>query len=211
MRINRRQWLLYIYLLCSIFYFISLYIEIHCLFTDSFYSQAYGGAEADIQNLLLKVHKTNWLNFVIAPFYVFILSLAFAFGLYFFLTIANHKVKIIDCLFVGSVGQLVFAINYLVIVILKLCGVIEFNIDTANDVFYSQSIAAILGTLPKWSVFACERVSVIEVIYIIITSCTVSRVFKINFFKSIGIILLMELFVVLLVSTILICHYLVLL
>ena len=210
MQITRTKGLLYIFLFSSIIYFISLYIEIRFLFTDSFYSQAYGGTNGDIQDLLLKVHTTNWLNFVIAPFYVFLLALAFAFGLYFFLTIANHKAKIIDCLFVGSVGQLVFAINYLIVVILKLCGVFEFNIDTANDVFYSQSIASIIEA-PKWSLFACERVSVIEIIYVLITSFVINRVFSISFFKSMGIVLLMELFVVLLVSTIQICHYLVLL
>lgn len=194
-------------IICCAFYFISLYIELNFLFTDSYYRDVFAGANTDIHTLLSRIHATNWLNYLIAPIYVLVLSSSFAIALYIVFTLTNHKVLFKNCFFAGIVGQLVFAINYFITVLLKYIGIVAFNSKTADDVFYYQSIAPLIKNLPEWCLFACERVSVIEAIYISIVSYTVYRIFNISLIKSFGIVFLIELFALSFISIIQICHY----
>lgn len=207
-KIEQSHIVLNIFIICCVLYFIALYIEINYLFTDTFYITAYDGINADIQELLAKIHSTNWLNFIIAPIYILTLSSLSAFALFCILTITNNKVLFRNCFFIGILGQLVFAINYLIAVILKFYGLIKFEITRANDVFYFQSLASIFETLPDWGLFACERISIIEIIYIIISSYFIHYMFNISFKKSLGIIILIELFMIFSISTIQICQQL---
>lgn len=206
--INIRRSTLIIFIICCFFYYISLFIELNFLFTDSYYSEVFAGTNTDIHALLSKIHATNWLNYLIAPIYVLVLSSSFAFALFIVFTLTNHKVLFKNCFFAGIIGQLVFAINYFVAVLLKYLGVVAFNSKTADDVFYYQSIASQIEELPGWCLFACERVCVIEAVYILIVAYTVYRVFNIRFIKSCEVVFLIELFAILFITIMQICHYL---
>lgn len=204
--IIKKRTVLYLYMAVCLLYFIALYIEINIIFTDTYYLSHY--QTDDITSLIEKVHSTNWLNFVIAPIYVFTLASLTAIAIFTIFAIKNHQQTYKSCLNIGMIGQLVFAVNYLAIVILKASGIVHYDANTANDVFYCQSIVRLLPNIPSWALFACERCSIVEIIYLITTSLSIHIVCKINVIRSFLVMISIELFMVLFVSSIYICQYL---
>ncbi|MEA3318145.1 MAG: hypothetical protein U9R54_09325 [Bacteroidota bacterium] len=177
-----------ILLILAIIYVVSLNIEFKFVFTDDFYFQSFKNQDSDnIMNFMLKDREVNWINYLYIPVIIIIptilISLCFFVGTIF----NNIKISFVKIFSISLKSQIIFAINYLVSVILKCSGLIERNYNNINNNYDFQSARLFFRNedVPYWLIYPLQCINITEIIYILFLSIGIQFILKIKYFNAI--------------------------
>lgn len=180
------NWVVLIVLITT--YSIALTIEFNYLFTDDFYISALEGKRSleSIDNLIIKERSSQWVNYPIAIIVVLIPALLVAFCLNIGAVLKNYKVTFSKLFGVALKAQLVFALNYLVAVILKSTGIVAFTYSSVNNNYKFQSLLVFFDTnsLPYWLLYPLQCVNIAEVVHVALLALGISLLLSKRFTHS---------------------------
>jgi len=179
-------WLVFFVLIAI--YSIALTIEFRFVFTDDLYLglQASKKSLENIQNLISSERKSQWINYPITILIVLIPSLLISFCLNIGTVIKEYKTSFIKLFEIAVKAQMVFAINYLLSIVLKATGVIHFSLTTVNNNYNFQSALIFFDNkvLPYWLIYPIQCINLTEIVHILILSIGVSWLLQIKFLKA---------------------------
>lgn len=177
-----------------IIYSIALTIEFNYLFTDDFYISAHEGKQSleNINNLIIKERNSQWVNYPIAIVVVLIPALLIAFCLNIGTVLNNYKVSFLKLFGITLKAQLIFALNYLVAVILKSTKILEFTYTSVNNNYKFQSLLVFFDTksFPYWLLYPLQCINIAEGLHMIFLALGISVLLNQKFAKSLFFVLL---------------------
>lgn len=182
-----------------VLYFISLSLEIKYIFTNAFFFENYKYRTADeIQTIISDEHSSDFINFLYAPIFCILLTLCIAIILYVILIILNRYTSFVICLKIGAISQIVYSLNYFITIILKLTGVIKYDIINVNDTSEYQSILNFISLkdLPDWSLYLFEKMNITEIVFVIILISLINKNIKIPWRYAAIIAIFIETFII---------------
>lgn len=186
------NWVVLIVLI--IIYSIALTIEFNYLFTDDFYISALEGKRSleSIDNLIIKERNSQWVNYPMAIAVVLIPALLIAFCLNIGTVLNNYKVSFLKLFGITLKAQLIFALNYLVAVILKSTGILEFTYSSVNNNYKFQSLLVFIDTKssPYWLLYPLQCINIAEGLHMIFLGYGISVLLNQKFAKSLFFVLL---------------------
>lgn len=186
------NWIVFIVLIAI--YAVALTIELNYVFTDDFYISSLEGKRSfeSIDNLITKERGSQWVNYPITILIVLIPALLVAFCLNIGAVLKNHKASFLRLFGVALKAQLIFALNYLVAVLLKATNTVTFSSATVNNSYSFQSLLLLFDTkaLPYWLLYPLQCINVAEVIHILFLSLGISYLLNQKFGKSLLFVLL---------------------
>jgi hypothetical protein len=175
-----------VFLVICIIYWIAIFIELSFLYTDNlyFFSLKVNRSQNEILQFIQLERRFEWLNYLIAPVYSLLISLFTAFCLNIGVLLKNYQVRFKNLYNLAVKANLIFALSYLMITILKIT-VIPHDLDNIENNDF-QSVIAFLNynQIPKWAYFALQLVNFTQISYIIFLSIGVAFYLKANFIKS---------------------------
>lgn len=175
-----------------VLYFIALTIEFEFIFTDDFYSDAFGYNQEfeGIQNIMNRDKSQECLNYPIAFIVVLFPTLMIAFALNIGAVFSEYKIRFTDLFKITLKAQLVFAINYLIATVLKWQGLVERHFGNINNNYDFQSLAYFFKDLPFWAMYSLQNINITEIMHILIMSYGFAWLTQKKYSKSIGFIML---------------------
>ncbi len=188
-----KTWLFF--LVTYAIYTIALIIEINYIFTDQFYADAFVGTDAtqkDITNFINNDRSQDWINFIIVIPIIILPALATTIPLYINSVIDELKLKLKGIFQISLKAQTVFAISYLIGVVLKWQGVIKFTYGNVNDRFAYQSLLVFVDNndFPTWLYYPLQTANITELSYILILAWLYSKLGKLKYINSLAKVLL---------------------
>lgn len=178
------NWIILIVLIAI--YAIALTIEFSYVFTDDFYTTSLESKQSfeSINNFIIKERGSQWVNYPITIIIVLIPTLLVAFCLNIGAVFNNFKVSFSNLFGIALKAQLVFALNYLITVILKSVGIIDFTYSSVNNNYKFQSLLVFFETssLPYWLLYPLQCINIAEGVHMLFLALGIS--FLLN--KKIG-------------------------
>ncbi|GHS85978.1 hypothetical protein FACS1894201_06340 [Bacteroidia bacterium] len=176
-------------------YALALTLEFNFLFTDQYYADplvASGKNMEFIQERLAKVHSTDWVNYPLALVVILFPAFAVAFCLNIGVLFNNYKLQFQSVFDVSLKASAVFAINYLLAVILKISGVINLPRASINDTVAFQSALTFfdVSQLPYWLLYPLQCVNISEVVFILFLAYGMKRLLDAKYLRSLLFVLL---------------------
>ena len=137
-------------------YIISLTLKLKFIYSDSFYYQELGhklGSEEAILKEMSVQRGMDIYNYLWIPVHILISCSLIALCLFIGFNIANIRLNIKNCIRFSLAGIIVFSINYLISVILKIFGIVQYNYNTVDDIYSYQSVNVLFigKKLPAWA------------------------------------------------------------
>lgn len=163
-------------------------MEFQWIFTDDFYIQNFSNRENNdfIENLILLNKQSIIPNYVFAIFVVFIPAFSIAACLWLGFSIIEFYVKFADCLKISAWANLIFPINYLFSVFLRITGFLPYNGTNVNNNFSYQSILCFIEKdIPDWLIYPLEKINITEFIFILLVSIFISKKFSFSLIRSV--------------------------
>lgn len=175
-------------------YSISLVVEFNYLFTDGFYVSSFEGKRSieSIDQLISMERESQWVNYPIVVLIVLIPSLLVAFSLNVGAVLKNYSIPFSKLFGLALKAQLIFALNYLLAVILKLSGVISFTYATVNDSYRFQSLLVFfnVSSLPYWLLYPLQCINIAEGLHVVFLALGISFLLNKKFIQSLFFVLL---------------------
>lgn len=83
-------------------------------------------------------------------------------------------------------ASIVFSFNYLLLTLLKILGVVTYNYNTVDDVYFVQSLGRLFTRFnwPDWAYGILGRISIVEFLFYFVLSIIIAKSIKINFKTS---------------------------
>ena len=83
-------------------------------------------------------------------------------------------------------ASIVFSFNYLLLTLLKILGVVTYNYNTVDDVYFVQSLGRLFTRFnwPDWAYGILGRISIVEFLFYFVLSTIIAKSIKINFKTS---------------------------
>ena len=171
-------------------YFIALTLEFKFVFTDEFYlnfSEYYD----DNNKLIEFIHADRaleWVNYLIVFAIVCIPALLIAFILNIGTNLREYKIKFSQLFKTTLKAQVVFAVNYLVSIILKSTGIIAKDWITIDNNYFYQSFAYFFrdSYYPFWIMYPLQIINITEIVHLFILAFGFSYISKFGYLKSLG-------------------------
>lgn len=182
--INTKLWILFIINIAI--YIISLTLELKFIYLDSFYYQELGhklGSEEAILKEMSVQRGMDIYNYLWIPVHILISCSLIALCLFIGFNIANIRLNIKNCIRFSLAGIIVFSINYLISVILKIFGIVQYNYNTVDDIYSYQSVNVLFigKKLPAWAFKLLGQINITEVVFVLFLSLLISRYFKFKY------------------------------
>ncbi|MDD2279501.1 MAG: hypothetical protein PHD06_09925 [Bacteroidales bacterium] len=175
-------------------YAIALTIEFSYVFTDDFYISSLESKRSldSIDNFIIKERGSQWVNYPITIIIVLIPTLLVAFCLNIGAVFNNFKVSFSNLFGIALKTQLVFALNYLIVVILKSVGIIDFTYSSVNNNYSFQSLLAFFDTssLPYWLLYPLQCINIAEGVHMLFLALGISFLRNKKFGNSLLFVLL---------------------
>lgn len=189
---NANSWVVLVVL--TAIYAIALTVEFHYVFSDDFYISSFAGKRSleSIDSLIIKERESQWVNYPIAIIIILIPSLLVAFCLNIGAVLKNYRVSFSRLFGVALKAQLIFALSYLVAVILKSIRAVDFTYATVNNNYKFQSLLVFFdtGSLPYWLLYPLQCVNIAEGVHILFLALGVSFLLSKKFTQSLLFVLL---------------------
>lgn len=182
--INTKLWMLFI--INIVIYIISIALELKFVYSDAFYYQELGkklgSQEAFLKELSVQ-RGMDIYNYLWIPVHLLASCGLIALCLFIGFNIANIRLTIKNCFRLSLVGIIVFSLNYLVSVILKIIGVVQYNYNTVDDIYTYQSLNVLFAgkQLPSWAYILLGQINITEVVFVLFLSLVISRYFKFKY------------------------------
>lgn len=82
---------------------------------------------------------------------------------------------------------IIFSLNYFVTVILKISGLLSYNVSNVNDVYHYQSLPRFLGlkNLPQWATYPLDKINISEIVYVFFLGVIIYYNLKLSKIESI--------------------------
>lgn len=182
--INTKLWILFIINIAI--YIISLTLELKFIYSDSFYYQELGhklGSEEAFLKEMSVQRGMDIYNYLWIPVHILISYSLIALCLFIGFNIANIRLNIKNCIRFSLAGIIVFSINYLISVILKIFGIVQYNYNTVDDIYSYQSVNVLFigKKLPAWAFKLLGQINITEVVFVLFLSLLISRYFKFKY------------------------------
>ncbi|RGN31056.1 hypothetical protein DXB67_19440 [Bacteroides caccae] len=122
-------------------------------------------------------------NYLWIPVHILISCSLIALCLFIGFNIANIRLNIKNCIRFSLAGIIVFSINYLISVILKIFGIVQYNYNTVDDIYSYQSVNVLFigKKLPAWAFKLLGQINITEVVFVLFLSLLISRYFKFKY------------------------------
>lgn len=187
-----KTWIVFLFILTI--YSVALTIEFRYVFTDNLYFNSFESKRTiqGIENLIMAEREDEWLNYPIAGLVILLPSLLIAFCLNLGIILRDFKVSFIKLFGVVLKAQIIFALNYLISIILRISGIIDFSYYTANNNFEYQSALVFFDTkvLPDWLLYPIQCINITEIIHILFLTLGITWLLNLKSSKALFFVLL---------------------
>ncbi|MFV0391959.1 MAG: hypothetical protein ACK5KP_08795 [Paludibacteraceae bacterium] len=170
-----------VFIFNCLLYFVALFLEFRYIFTNEFYAQNLNHyTEKQVFDFILLERNAEWANYVFAIGLVLMSSLLIATILYIGFNLKTISVSFRKSYRIAVQSIVVFSLNYLISVSLKLFGVVKYDINNVNDVYAYQSVLRFLNTnkIPQWALYPLEKINISEFVYFAFLAILIHLHFK---------------------------------
>lgn len=169
--------------ICVSIYFIALSLENSFIFTkEFFFNNMHGFSKEAIFQAISDDHDINWANYVFFPIYILGIAIYYTIAFYIILILLNKQKAFFKCFEVALFLQIVYAINYIITVLLKILHIIDYNISNVDDIYSYQSLTAFIGinNFPQWSWYLLTKANITEFTYLIVMFISINHLLKVK-------------------------------
>ncbi len=174
-------------------YFVALTIEFKFVFTDDFYHQSFDAKNSyeQVQSFIIADRNKEWLNYPFAIFRILIPSTLITSLFYLGKIIREFKVSFFELFEVALKAQMIFAINYILAVILRLRDLIDGDWASINNNYYYQSLLIFFreSNLPYWLYYPLQCINISEFLHILILTFGIHSITSLKFKSSLSFVL----------------------
>ena len=179
--------ILYVFVISYFIYAIALFFEFQWIFTDEFFKNRYDDGGEYAQTLIALNKKDILPNFIIAIFVVLIPAYAVAACLWIGFNLTKTTAKFTNCLIVSAWANIIFPINYLFSVILRIIKILPYNqLNVDNNFSYQSVLSLMKNDIPDWLLYPLEKINVTEILFIFLLGYFISTIFNLPKRKAIG-------------------------
>ena len=171
-------------------YIVALYVELNYLYSKSYYFELFADKFNSQKELLKEFAAQKSMdiyNYLWIP--IRVLLSCFLIGICIFLgfNIMNIRLRFRASLKLIMACTIIFPINYLITVILKISHIIPFNEYDIDDEYTYQSIVTLfdISKIPVWEYAILRQINITELLFILFLSSALSNKIHINFLKGI--------------------------
>lgn len=178
-----------VFLVSYAIYSAALSVEFQKIFTDDFFKDTYNEVKNEeyVQMLISLNNESIPINFAVAIFIVLIPAYAVAACLWLGFSLIEKGVAFGKCLKISAWANLIFPVNYLVSVLLRVTHILPYNELNVNNNFRYQSILSVMRyDVSDWLIYPLEKINATELIFVLLLGYFISRIFAYSIWKSIG-------------------------
>lgn len=183
---NKQIQILHILIVSYVIYAISLFLEFQYIFTDEFFKNRYTENNNEYAQTLIALNKKIILpNFVIAALVVLIPAYAVAACLWIGFNLIEKDAIFKDCLMASAWANIIFPINYLISVVLRVTHILPYNeTDVDNNFRYQSILSLIKSDVPDWLVYPLEKINITEFIFVLLLGYFILKNFNFTLHKA---------------------------
>lgn len=175
----------FLFAINTLIYVYSLYLELRYIFVDEFYrSSIYKryGNEDEFLKFLSSERSLELLNYLWMPIHVMGIALFTTTCIFLGYNIMGIRLAFNKAFKYSLQASIVFSFNYLLLTLLKIFGIISYNYNTVDDVYFIQSIGRffIRFKWPEWAYGILGRISIVELVFYFVLSIIIAKSTKIN-------------------------------
>jgi len=173
----------------TLIYIYSLYLELKYIFVDDFYRlsvyKRYGNEE-EFLKFLSSERSLDFLNYLWMPIHVIGIALFTTICIFLGFNIMGIRLAFNKAFKYSLQASIVFSFNYLLLTLLKILGVVTYNYNTVDDVYFVQSLGRLFTRFnwPDWAYGILGRISIVEFLFYFVLSIIIAKSIKINFKTS---------------------------
>lgn len=182
---SKNKIILFLIFIGCIIYAIALFIEFKWIFTDEYFTSHY--LNKDYSQILIYLNKKDILiNYLLIPLVALTPILGVAICLWIGFNILEKDATFSKCLLVSSWSNLIFPLNYLLSVILRVSNFLPYDQTNANNNFQYQSVLVFIKKdIPDWSIYPLEKINITEFLFVLLLGYFIHKIFNIKYFKSV--------------------------
>ena len=169
-----------VFLVSYAIYAAALSVEFQKIFTDDFFKDTYNEVKNEeyVQMLISLNNESIPINFAVAIFIVLIPAYAVAACLWLGFSLIEKGVAFGKCLKISAWANLIFPVNYLVSVLLRVTHILPYNELNVNNNFRYQSILSVMRyDVSDWLIYPLEKINATELIFVLLLGYFISRIF----------------------------------
>lgn len=160
------------FLLILLIYFIALYIELNYIYSDALYfsslSQKYG--KEAIQNIIGLHRNIEWLNYLLVPLFIVIVSLATAFCINLGALATNLNLRFGQLLHLSFKSHIALSLGYLSLIIYKT-QLDSISLQTAERNDFASVLALMDYTrMERWLHYLLQQLNLVQLTYFLMLS-----------------------------------------
>jgi hypothetical protein len=182
---------IYVFIAIFAIYALALTIEFEYIFTDKFYYQeildkSKNSTLESITQFITRERHSEWINYPFVLAVILIPSLAISFILYVGSFISEFKLHFKTIFSIVLKSQIVFALNYLLSVLLRWFGIINYDINNVNNNYRYQSALAFFDVekIPNWLHYPLQCINLSEIVFLFVLSFGLAQIIKIEYSKA---------------------------
>ena len=189
----------YLYLINVGLYILVIFIEYKYIFTDDYYTQYLRPlfhSQNDFIEALKESSQAELYNYLWCPVHVAIQTFLISLCLFIGFNALNYYIKWLDSIKATLLAIIVFSINNVIIIGLKACGIIAYNPETVDDVYFFQSIGYFFidEGYPDIIYEFLEKFNFIELIFCLFLSYTMNLFLQLKYSKVLFFTIMIYLF-----------------
>ena len=146
----------FLFVINTLIYIYSLYLELKYIFVDDFYRlsvyKRYGNEE-EFLKFLSSERSLDFLNYLWMPIHVIGIALFTTICIFLGFNIMGIRLAFNKAFKYSLQASIVFSFNYLLLTLLKILGVVTYNYNTVDDVYFVQSLGRLFTRFnwPDWA------------------------------------------------------------
>ena len=170
-------------------YVVALYVELNYLYSKSYYFELFANKFNSQKELLKEFAAQKSMDiyhYLWIPVHVLLSCFLIGICIFLGLNIMNIRIRFKESLKMVMACTIIFPINYLITVILKISHIISFNEYNIDDEYAYQSIAALfdISKIPVWEYAILRQINITEISFILFLSLALSIKMHINFLRG---------------------------
>lgn len=179
----------FLFAINTLIYVYSLYLELRYIFVEDFYRttiyKRYGN-EDEFLKFLSSERSLDFLNYLWMPIHVIGIALFTTICIFLGFNIMGIRISFGKSFKSSLQASIILSLNYLIVTVLKISGLLAYSYETVDDVYFFQSIGklCIQFDWPSWVYGILERLNIAEFIFCIFLSLIISYNIRIKFKKS---------------------------
>lgn len=175
----------FLFAINTLIYVYSLYLELRYVFVDDFYRlsiyKRYGN-EDEFLKFLSSERSLDLLNYLWMPIHVIGIALFTTICIFLGFNIMGIRLAFNKAFKYSLQASIILSFNYFLLTLLKILGIISYNYNTVDDVYFIQSIGRFLIRFnwPDWAYGILGRISIVEFVFYFVLSIIIAKSTKIN-------------------------------